>query len=129
MRWISLTLLLSASALLAAAVFVSVSVSAASGTRTKAEGLPAWLKTRDRALLTRCFLSASPRRVDEVVYPRKIAVVFEFRPPVVTKTCMPPGRLFAVHVSFLRASFERRVPHDPAAPFLVCSTLAECSYH
>jgi hypothetical protein len=106
----------------------SVSVNAVSGAQAASEGLPAWLQAREKGLLKRCFLGADPRHAYAISYPRKIAVVFAFQPPVVTKTCMPPGRLSAVHVNFARASFERRPPHHPGAPFLVCPTLKECSY-
>jgi hypothetical protein len=117
-------------AVLAVLVFVVgafVSVHAVNGARA-AQRSPAWLGTREQGLLKRCFLGRDPQHSFSILYPRKIAVVFEFRPAVVTKTCMPVGRLIPVHVSFVRASFERRPPHHPGAPFLVCPTLKECSY-
>jgi hypothetical protein len=89
------------------AVTAAVGVPAASPT---ANGFnpPPWLLHAERSLLDRGFQHARPDRVHYIVYPKKIAVVFEFRRVVICGMCSSPTAASQPRGKVLRVSFDRR---------------------
>jgi hypothetical protein len=69
---------------------------------------PNWLLTAERALLDRAFEHAQPIQVHYIPYPKKIAVVFEFRDVVICGMCSSPTAATQPRGKVLRVSFDRR---------------------
>jgi hypothetical protein len=69
---------------------------------------PRWLLRAERSLLDRAFEHARPRQVHYIVYPKKIAVVFEFRRAVICGMCSSPTTASLPRGKVLRVSFDRR---------------------
>jgi hypothetical protein len=69
---------------------------------------PRWLLRAERSLLNRAFQRAKPSRVHYIVYPKKIAVVFEFRHVVICGMCSSPNTASQPRGKVLRVSFDRR---------------------
>lgn len=74
---------------------------------------PAWLLQREKVTLAHDFGRATPIHVTYIPYPKKIAVVFEFKRPVVCGPCDPPPGRGALAARIIRVSFDRQT-HDLA---------------
>lgn len=69
---------------------------------------PQWLLRAEHTLLVRGFENAKPVHVYYIRYPRKIAVVFEFRHVVVCGMCSAPTNASLPRGRVLRVSFDRK---------------------
>lgn len=69
---------------------------------------PRWLLRAERSLLDRAFEHARPTQVHYNLYPRKIAVVFEFDHAVICGMCSSPTAASQPRGKVLRVSFDRR---------------------
>jgi hypothetical protein len=69
---------------------------------------PRWLLSAERSLLDRAFEHARPSQVHYIRYPKKIAVVFEFRHVVICGMCSSPTSASQPRGKVLRVSFDRR---------------------
>ena len=74
---------------------------------------PHWLLGAEHVLLKRGFENAKPMRVDYIPYPKKIAVIFEFRRVVVCGLCSAPTASSLPRGRVIRVSFDRTT-HDLA---------------
>jgi hypothetical protein len=89
------------------AIIVSVSVPVTSQA-AKVFTPPPWLLRAERSLLNRSFQHAFPSRVHYIVYPKKIAVVFEFSHVVICGMCSSPTTASQPRGRVLRVSFDKR---------------------
>jgi hypothetical protein len=69
---------------------------------------PHWLRGAEHGLLKRAFENAKPIRVDYIPYPKKIAVIFEFRRVVVCGLCSAPTASSLPRGRVIRVSFDRK---------------------
>jgi hypothetical protein len=89
------------------AVIASVSVPVASPAANEFTP-PRWLLRAERSLLNRAFQRARPNRVHYIVYPKKIAVVFDFSHAVICGMCSSPTTASQPRGRVLRVSFDKR---------------------
>jgi hypothetical protein len=69
---------------------------------------PRWLPVAERSLLARTFGGAKPVRTHYILYPKKIAVVFEFSHVVICGMCSSPTAESQSRGKVVRVSFDRR---------------------
>jgi hypothetical protein len=70
--------------------------------------LPHWLKGAETQTLDEVFGEARPIHTFYISYPRKIAVIFEFRRVVICRTCSGPSAAAVPRGRVIRVSFDRR---------------------
>jgi hypothetical protein len=91
-----------------AALAVAAATAPQASSATKPFVPPRWLLTAERSLLDRAFEHAKPIRVRYILYPKKIAVVFEFSHVVICGMCSAPTSASLPRGKVLRVSFDRR---------------------
>ena len=70
--------------------------------------LPHWLKAAETQTLDRVFGGATPIHTYYISYPRKIAVIFEFKRVVICRTCSSPTRSTQPRGRLIRISYDRQ---------------------
>ena len=70
--------------------------------------LPHWLKGAETQTLERVLGGATPVHTYYVSYPRKIAVIFEFKRVVICRTCSGPTAASVPRGRLIRVSYDRR---------------------
>ena len=70
--------------------------------------IPPWLPAAQIQILDRVFGGAKPTHVFHISYPRKIAVIFEFKRVVICRTCSGPSNASIPRGRVIRVSFDRR---------------------
>jgi hypothetical protein len=80
---------------------------------------PAWLAGAEQRTLARAFGGARPVRIEELWYPRKVAVVWTFDRVVVCGACSAPSNASLPRGRVIRMSFDRRT-HRPGNALQFC---------
>jgi len=70
--------------------------------------LPHWLVAAELGALARVFGGATPIHTYYISYPKKIAVIFEFKGVVICRTCSGPSRTTQPRGRIIRVSFDRQ---------------------
>jgi len=95
--------------LLAAGALVAVMAAAPSGSPAAKRFVPpSWLLEAERSLLVRTFGGAKPARVYYIPYPKKNAVIFQFRHVVICGMCSSLTAGSQPRGKVIRVSFDRR---------------------
>lgn len=94
-----------ASVCLSAVVLVCLTAAATAAPLSR---VPRWLTTGQTQFLARVLGGAKPIQVYYLKYPRKIAVVFEFRRVVICGACSAPSNASLPRGKLIRVSFDRQ---------------------
>lgn len=82
--------------------------SQAAGKQSNVVSLPHWLAPAEARVLERVFGGATPVRTYYLRYPRKIAVIFQFKQLVICGACSAPSNASLPRGRMIRLSFDRR---------------------
>ena len=83
--------------------------------------LPRWLVTAETQTLDRVFERAKPVHTYYVSYPRKIAVIFEFKRVVICGACSAPSNASLPRGRVIRVSYDRQT-HKPGNAMQFCES-------
>jgi hypothetical protein len=83
--------------------------------------LPHWLVAAEKGALDRVFGGATPIHTYYISYPKKIAVIFEFKGVVICRTCSGPSRATQPRGRVIRVSFDRQT-HQLNGPMQFCES-------
>jgi hypothetical protein len=83
--------------------------------------LPRWLVHAETQTLDRVFERAKPIHTYYVSYPRKIAVIFEFKHVVICGACSAPSIASLPRGRVIRVSYDRQT-HEPGNAMQFCES-------
>jgi hypothetical protein len=83
--------------------------------------LPRWLANAEMKTLDRVFERARPTHTYYVAYPRKIAVIFEFKRVVICGACSAPSNASLPRGPVIRVSYDRQT-HQPGNTMQFCES-------
>ena len=83
--------------------------------------LPRWLANAETQTLDRVFERARPIHTYYVSYPRKVAVIFEFKRVVICGACSAPSNASLPRGRLIRVSYDRQ-SHKPGNTMQFCES-------